>query len=139
MYSPVRLLVVVDITGRRLNNMWYGMPEGIIGTKIESFVQKGDVISLFGSDKVIRLTCSGDCCSTSWFEHVDDMGAFPGTILSIDNDGYSPYPVGESDGGEDIKVYFLTIKTDKGRFTVDMRNSSNGYYGGSFNWSVEAK
>jgi hypothetical protein len=34
------------------------------------------------------------------------------------------------DGGE-LKFYYYTILTDKGETTIEMRNSSNGYYGGT--------
>jgi hypothetical protein len=113
----------------------YGIPEGVIGARIESYSHDDSYTIRLIGDKTIELSCEGECCSHSWFEHVDDLGAFPGTILSIDDDGETPHEVDETDY-EDLKTYFLTIKTDKGRFTVDMRNSSNGYYGGSFVWSI---
>jgi hypothetical protein len=89
---------------------------------------------------------AGDCCSTSWFEHLDGVDALiGGTISSVDDIEQSE--IGEAfetlliklglstekaddAGHECIQKYFFKFTTDKGRASLDMRNSSNGYYGG---------
>lgn len=74
----------------------------------------------------IRFEAIGDCCSSSWIEHMDDVPTdFTVTnVIEKDTDR-------EDDAeGDCLQKYFYEVVTDKGSFTIEMRNSSNGYYGG---------
>lgn len=112
----------------------------LIGKKlIEPSILSEDktIITLKTETSTIKLEAEGDCCSHSWVEHSDIIPA--GEIIKeviekdvtvIQEEGYDR----ESNSyNECIKQYFYEVKTDKGSYTIEMRNESNGYYGGCFN------
>lgn len=73
---------------------------------------------------------AGDCCSTSWIEHLSGVQALLGHKIT----GGSETSLGElprQDNWEVIKAYKTTLTTEKGSFEIEYRNSSNGYYGGT--------
>ncbi len=82
----------------------------------------------------IEFQAVGDCCSDSWIEHYDHIKE-PATIIEfveIDIPASFESKPSEHNKGEDVmEYYFYELKTDKGSFMIEMRNSSNGYYGGS--------
>ena len=85
----------------------------------------------------IVAKADGDCCSSSWIEHVELPAAgFPAKVLAVDE---IQLPGSNDNDGEHecLAVYGLKITTDKGEIVVDYRNSSNGYYGGSLSWPDE--
>jgi hypothetical protein len=43
----------------------------------------------------------------------------------------------DEDGYEVVQDGFWTLKTDRGYIDIEVRNSHNGYYGGSFNENDE--
>lgn len=71
------------------------------------------------------------CCSHSWFEHLTGLEAiFDGTVSKIIERKMS-HPLEKNETrGDKIQFYGWTLETEKGRFDIEMRNSSNGYYGG---------
>ncbi len=93
------------------------------------------------------FTVSGDCCSSSWIEHLemppDVVGATllavedGGSVDATDNDTLNPVrpPAWDGDNNnrehECLQVYSTTFKTTRGDIVLEFRNSSNGYYGGS--------
>lgn len=81
----------------------------------------------------------GDCCSSSWFEAINGLDNLIGqTVHGVEekpeftSDGSDVKFNGDSNPDRDtfIKVYGFTIRTIKGYTDIEMRNSSNGYYGG---------
>ena len=86
----------------------------------------------------LRGTPEGDCCSSSWIESVE-CDAPPGALFvgSLEDDPDLPVP--DWHDGAERKVYFGTLLTDRGRIIWEMRNESNGYYGGWVNWSWEPR
>jgi hypothetical protein len=70
-----------------------------------------------------------DCCSSSWIEHVNGEELFPATVLSVEGTDVSRDD--EHPEHDCLQVYETVFVTDRGRFTVEYRNASNGYYGGS--------
>lgn len=76
----------------------------------------------------------GDCCSSSWIEHLELPGDIEGaTLLSVQDSA----PITQSHADHDeacgdsfIEVYNTAFKTDRGEIVLEYRNSSNGYYGG---------
>lgn len=91
-----------------------------------------------GSSKTYNA--EGDCCSSSWIEHVempqDIVGA---TVLSWDEPALNPWDnhvcPDEIDyrracGHEYLAVYHTRFRTDRGDIVLEYRNDSNGYYGG---------
>lgn len=73
----------------------------------------------------------GDCCSSSWIEHLEMPGDIVGaTLLDVDDSAPITQDHPEHDDGGEISVYNTAFKTDKGEIVLEYRNSSNGYYGG---------
>lgn len=80
--------------------------------------------------EILYFEAEGECCSKSWIESIEDFNAFPGTVkecLAVEGPGFREHHKSE------FKNYFFKIKTDKGYFDIEMRNESNGYYGGNLN------
>jgi len=89
-----------------------------------------DKLSLVTNAGTLLMVADGDCCSRSWFESFDS-DAEGGTITSFDEYYGKEWDDPDLDC---VKQYFGTVYTTKGRVTYELRNSSNGYYGGSVNW-----
>lgn len=82
---------------------------------------------------VVRFEATADCCSDSWIEHFDEITE-PATVLDfveIEIDGYEGEPTKKDHYEDIVSYYFYELKTDKGNYKIEMRNSSNGYYGGT--------
>lgn len=109
----------------------------LIGAKLVSAEKVGDEIVITTDRGTLRGAPEGGCCSISWVDSVDCEAA-PGAVfvdrISFDDEGR----VCEWANGDENKVYFGTLYTDKGRVMWELRNESNGYYGGWLNWSWEA-
>jgi hypothetical protein len=93
-------------------------------------------------DGVIKFVAEGDCCSRSWIEDFDHEGIVGSTVTKIEEIEVPPspddlmdtkYPENQQDYD---KAYFFKLTTTSGNFTIEMRNSSNGYYGG---WLEEVR
>ena len=84
--------------------------------------------------ELYEIIAEGECCSSSWFEHCDDVSVLKNsTLLGFETvgDPEKAEAVTTEVGPEhDIKVNMLRFTTDKGRCTIEFRNSSNGYYSG---------
>jgi hypothetical protein len=88
---------------------------------------------------VMLLEAEGDCCSNSWVEHVGNAEA--GHMARYHDwaevdmspqagSGLTGQEASDFSSGE-LKLYFFKLFTSKGEVLFEMRNSSNGYYGGS--------
>lgn len=78
-----------------------------------------------------KFQAYGDCCSKSWFESFDNLENLIGEVVLdvIEKDENKNDETLED--GDVIRFYSFTFKTPKGYADLEMRNSSNGYYGGS--------
>lgn len=75
--------------------------------------------------------CDGDCCSTSWIEHINGIKFLLGhTVLKVAT-REMPASADNIVGHDVVQFYGWTLETDAGRCDIEMRNDSNGYYGGS--------
>lgn len=102
----------------------------VIGSVVLDVTHTKDVITIVTDRGTLTMTAYGDCCSESWFESVDvDPSAIGGSLTE-----YEESFEGEKEPAADewayVKTYFGTLKTSTGRITYELRNSSNGYYGG---------
>lgn len=92
-----------------------------------------DVIALELADgATLYLAAVGGCCSRSWFEHLNGISALLDTpILRVVD---KPMPEATEQAGEygdeHTQYYGWTLETANGRCDLEMRNASNGYYGG---------
>lgn len=104
--------------------------ENLVGCKILNVFGNSNNIS-FKTDKgFINFQAEGDCCSHSWFEHFEGVDSLVGaTVKNIEEISLENVGI-KSEDWECIRVYGYKITTDKGYAQIEMRNSSNGYYGG---------
>ena len=116
----------------------HGIPSDIIDARLVSAGKVGDDIVIVTDRGTLRGVAEGDCCSSSWVESVGcDAPAgsvFVDRVMFDDPERTVP----EWHDGDERKVYFGAFFTDRGRITWEMRNESNGYYGGSIKWRWEA-
>lgn len=110
----------------------------VVGKVVESVHVGDDRVLLFtlADGTAMTFVAVGDCCSSSWFEHVDSFD-FKGEVLRWDaaaepeRESTAEADVADSGKNDDhILVDFTTFYTASGRLHVEMRNSSNGYYSG---------
>lgn len=80
----------------------------------------------------------GDCCSTSWIEHVSGLDALrAGPVLEVVADELTPEVPSDEPSlhrDESVQQYFYRLRTTGGTCTLEMRNASNGYYGGGMTY-----
>ena len=118
-----------------------------IGAEVVAASAGGDRAEVVLADgRTLALTLDGECCSSSYFTpdadaQIRDMvGA---KIQGVEErDGESRVGLDEEwakkdeSRGDTVSWHFLVFITDKGHFTVDWRNDSNGYYDGSVHPSI---
>ena len=107
--------------------------KNLIGKRINKIFMPSDERIVFETDQGLLVYCSeGDCCSHSYFVHMDGVKALLGQVVNKIEEVKRPY--NENDKHENdfdcIQVYGYTFTTLQGRSTLEMRNSSNGYYSG---------
>jgi len=122
-----------------------GQADGTRGDVMTKFLVGKTIngIKVASDKKAILFECAdgshlakadGDCCSSTWVEHIE-VPDFPCTVTGVEDiempDLGSP--------GEDgvIAYYGCKISTDRGEIVIDYRNESNGYYGGNLVWPDE--
>lgn len=112
----------------------------MVGKRIAGVSVAGDACSVrfdFDDGTAIRLDAEGDCCSSSWIENFDNAeDLVGGVVLRVEEKDVANQPDGLSESKfpgyqqEYDQLYFYEIVTDKAAATIEMRNSSNGCYGG---------
>jgi hypothetical protein len=72
----------------------------------------------------------GDCCSESWFNHISNVQGMPLKVVKVKEHEEKE---GDADGNHQKfdKIYGFTLINYSRSIDIEMRNSSNGYYGGS--------
>ena len=89
-----------------------------------------------------------DCCNTVWFNHVNGVETVLGEgnvfdilrgamVTAVESKGWTDDRTDE-DGYDVIQDGFWTIATDRGYIDLEVRNSHNGYYGGSVVYDEES-
>ena len=107
----------------------------LIGRTIKAIFIAEDKLAvkfeLTDGDPIIARV-DADCCSYTWIEDLGDVSQIlDSPVVSVEN--LSLREDKETDDGA-IRFYGCRITTRKGFTTIDYRNSSNGYYGGSLEW-----
>jgi hypothetical protein len=96
-----------------------------------------ETITFFCEDAYVVGECYADCCSSTWIENVEYPAlGYPAKVLNVEDLGLTRAEE-EHPEHDYLQVYGYKISTDKGDLVIDFRNSSNGYYGGSLDWSVQ--
>lgn len=86
------------------------------------------------NNEIFTFKAMEDCCSESWIEHFDEINE-PSKIIDFIEIDIPPTFI-ETDSKHNVSVdilvqyYFYKLITEKGEYLIEMRNSSNGYYGG---------
>ncbi len=109
----------------------------LIGRTLLKINDEDDDLHFFlDGDEVITFVASGDCCSHSWIESIESPDK-PETIVSFEEIEIPPSsetiettPTKKEHYEEEMQYYFYKVITDKGSYLIEMRNSSNGCYGG---------
>lgn len=91
-----------------------------------------------------RFDTANDCCNSVWVNHItgvdcvgegDSFDLLRGAlVLDAEDKGWGDNREDE-EGYEVVQDGFWTIKTDRGYIDIEVRNSHNGYYGGSFTYN----
>ena len=86
---------------------------------------------------------SGDCCNTVWINHMTGVNVLGegntfdilrgALVTGAEDKGWGDNQVIEGEW-DVIQDGFFTLKTDRGYIDFEVRNSHNGYYGGSFEY-----
>lgn len=111
------------------------MSDYLVGKTIEKLMIADDKKAmLFITDNGdVKVKADGDCCSSTWIEHVElPARGFPAKVLKVED--IDMPDLGSPDNYDVIQYYGCKITTDKGDMIIDYRNESNGYYGGNLSW-----
>ena len=85
----------------------------------------------------VHFEMVGDCCSSSWIEHMSGVCFLIGAIIAEVTPGTEVETIDNHPEHDCLRFYNYNIRTDKGICAVEMRNSSNGYYGGSIDLAAD--
>lgn len=93
------------------------------------------IVFYLDDGQAVTWEAEGDCCSQSWFEHIDVFGSYPLVVTEVQEIemGELKFPKDDPEALDHsgyIQVYGFNIKTNMGYILIEMRNESNGYYGG---------
>lgn len=102
--------------------------------KLEVNAEKKVIRFTLSDGSVLFASAVGDCCSQSWFENLEGEEALIGNPVISVVDRKMPEAEDKTDGpeyGNLTQFYGWTLETSRGRFDIEMRNESNGYYGGN--------
>jgi hypothetical protein len=91
----------------------------------------------FSGGRTLVLDLDADCCSYSYFEDFVQILSLKGETISFIEERCSQKE--DEDSGDDVtKWHLLWVETNRGSYSVDWRNDSNGYYDGSLRTSWRA-
>ena len=121
----------------------------LVGKRINGLFIGDDAWALVFRDINGRHYCfrtKNDCCNTVWFNHVNGVETVLGEgnlfdilrgamITGVENKGWTE---DRADSYDVIQDGFWTISTDRGYIDLEVRNSHNGYYGGSVMYDEES-
>ena len=88
--------------------------------------------------EIFQFNCEGDCCSSTWIEHLTIEGeVFGQPIVAVDHVKESEVfqAIGDSLDSTQLLDYADAFRTPMGKLTVEYRNESNGYYSGSLDYA----
>lgn len=113
-----------------------GYFDELVGRRVVVVRGGRDVLSFETDRGVFAFEAEGDCCSHSWFEHITGISTLLGEVVLAVRTVDMEEPTDDSYEKEHgmkpdcLKAYGYQIDTKRGTFEIEMRNHSNGYYGG---------
>lgn len=76
-----------------------------------------------------------DCCNHVWFCYFNGVDKLPARVKSTKDYPWEKLTQGQFVMGDEAEDRVLfTLVTTKGNIDIEVRNSHNGYYGGSVKW-----
>ena len=122
----------------------------LVGKRINGMFIGNDAWSLVFRDisgKLYRFNTGNDCCNSVWFNHINGVESVLGegntfdilrgaTVLAVEEKGWNDNREDE-EGYEVVQEAFWTIRTDRGYIDIEVRNSHNGYYGGTVSYDED--
>lgn len=138
---------------------YLGAPKGtsmktfdeLIGKRINGIFTANDRWALIfrtTDGQWLRWNTENDCCNEVWFNHITGVDCVGegnvfdlirgALVLDTEDKGWNDNREGE-DGYEVVQEGFWTIKTDRGYIDIEVRNSHNGYYGGSVHFCEDTE
>lgn len=108
----------------------------LIGKRIIGLsINEDQTILAFETDQgEIAYITDAECCSETWFADIVGVRALLGnTVVTAEDINMDGYNVDDGRGRQEFdRAYGIKLTTDKGYTDIVFRNSSNGYYGGSY-------
>lgn len=92
-----------------------------------------DVISFKTLEGIFSYEAQGDCCSISWFEHFEGINfLIKEAVIKLEAREIASFCTEEKKrmSAGYLEKYGWAFFTKKGIAILEMRNDSNGYYGG---------
>jgi len=112
-----------------VKNMGWNVFVGKTVSKLEMNEDKSVMRFTMLDGAIFYVSAVGDCCSNSWFEHIEGEDALLGYEVLRVVEREMPKAIDKTNG-DLTQFYGWTLETSRGRFDVEMRNESNGCYGG---------
>jgi hypothetical protein len=110
------------------------MTDFSVAGKIKNVIRGKRTLEIQCEQQIIKVHAIADCCSNSWFEYPSQL-SLNKVIRSIRKGNHIEMPPSEVQ--EIDKNYHVTIEfTDGNHEEFILRNSSNGYYDGWIEISV---
>jgi hypothetical protein len=110
---------MIELVGKKILDVEVGNSESLIRFTIEN------------GDPLIYV-CEGDCCSETWFSEILNLDFLINhTVSEVRELDMPRYDDGNTRQEHD-QLYGYKIATEAGHCAIVFRNSSNGYYGGSY-------
>ena len=116
----------------------------LIGKRINGIFLGNDAWTLVFrtiEGEYFRYNTGNDCCNSVWVNHITGVDAVGkgnsfdllrgALVIGAEDKGWGE-DRNDEDGYEVVQDGFWTIRTDRGYIDIEVRNSHNGYYGGSF-------
>lgn len=116
--------------------MYNGLEDLVGKTILEVRMGMESTYIQFETDEgVFSYFTQAECCSESWINHISGLQAILGQkVLKTEQMDMPDICPGQEDfSGKDYidSVYSFKIFTSQGVCEIEMRNASNGYYGGN--------
>lgn len=119
----------------------------LVGERINSILLRDDnerIVFRTIDGREFHYYTSGDCCNTVWINHMTGVNILGegntfdilrGALVTGSEDrGWSDNREDDEDAWNVIQDGFFVLLTDRGYIDFEVRNSHNGYYGGSFEY-----
>ena len=118
--------------------------DNLVGKRINSILisdDKRSVVFKTVDGATFSYYTSGECCNDVWINHMTGVEVLGegnsfdilrgALVIGSEDKGWTDDLSTGDDWGV-INDGFFTLKTDRGYIDFEVRNSHNGYYGGSF-------